>query len=396
MAKKLRTRTQLLYRDAFLCLCMSLFFMFILSFLVVNLSIFDPFTKAFKDFSFLDLYHSEKMAALKPTNEIILVNIEQADRFQIQELLSHIQNQQPKAIGLDVIFKEEKDPFVDSLLQIQLTRPNVITAKAFVANSWHYDFSNRDKDIQKTGYTNLNFNSTENVIREFQGYYSINDTLHASLAATTASYYLGKSWPEKKIRKKLENESTIDFVGNMDSFINFSFDECMNMETIPAMKDKIVLLGYLGKPHGSNTDIEDKFYTPLNSVSAGKSAPDMFGVVIHANIIQMMLTDTYFTAAPNWLITICALLLAYFGLVFFLWYNLKYSASYGIVLKIAQLSLTVLLLWFSLWLYKNKVIFAPELVTVFLVISVEFIDLFELITEKLNTKYKWKSFYFYD
>src|SRR5690606_30632945 len=176
----------------FLCLCMAMLFMYILSFLVVNLSIFDPFTKAFKDFSFLDLYYSEKMASLKPSNEIVLVNIEHADRFQIQELLSHIQDQGPKVIGLDIIFKEKKDPFSDSLLQVQLNKPNVIAAKAFVNDAWNYDFSNSDKDLKKTGYTNLNFNSSENVIREFQGYKSINDTLHASLATTIVSYYYGK------------------------------------------------------------------------------------------------------------------------------------------------------------------------------------------------------------
>src|SRR5690606_18025454 len=334
MAQKLRTRSQLLYRDAFLCLCMSLVFMFALSFLVVNLSIFDPFTKAFKDFNFLDLYYSENMATLKPTNEIVLVNVEHADRFQIQELLSHIQNQNPKVIGLDIIFKQKKDPFVDSLLQIQLNRPNVIAAKAFVNDSWNYDFSNSEKNLKKTGYTNLNFNSTENVIREFQGQKSINDTVHVSLATAIVSHYYGNDWPTKKTREKLENESTINFVGNLDSFINFSVKECLTTQTIPAMNGKIVLLGYLGTPHASNTDIEDNFFTPLNSGSAGKSAPDMFGAVIQANIIQMMLTNTYFTKVPNWIITICALLLAYFGLVFFLWYNLKYPASYGIVLKI--------------------------------------------------------------
>lgn len=311
----MKTKKQLLFRDAFLCLVMALFFISAISYMVLNLSIFNPFTGAFKDFSFLDLYYSEKMAPLKPTNNIILVNVEHADRFQIQELLVKIQEQKPKVIGMDIIFKEQKDSFVDSLLQEQLTKPNVITAKAYLDDTWDYNFFNRQK-VEKSGYTNLNFNSTENVIRKFQGYKSINDTLQASLATTLVSFYKGSSWPSEKIRKKLKDENTINFVGNMDSFMTLSLEECMMAEEIPGMKDKIVLLGYLGNPHGSATDIEDKFFTPLNAKSAGKSPPDMFGVVIHANIIQMMLTDTYFTAVPKWVSIICAIILAYFGLVF--------------------------------------------------------------------------------
>lgn len=392
----MKTKKQLLFRDAFLCLSMALIFLFAISYLVLNLSIFNPFTGAFKDFSFLDLYYSENMATLNRTNEIVLVNVEHADRFQVQELLAHIQNQKPKVIGMDIIFKGHKDPFVDSLLQIQLNKPNVIAAKAYVNNAWDYDFSNHTKKLEKTGYTNLNFSSTDNVIRKFQGYHSINDTVHASLATTMVSYYMGDSWPNAKLREKLETESTINFAGNMDSFISFSSEECIMADTIPVMKDKIVLLGYLGDPHGSATDIEDKFFTPLNSVSAGKSAPDMFGAVLHANIIQMMLTNTYFSSAPQLTIIICALLLAYFGLAFFMWYMRKSPASYALIKKITQLTLTTLLLWFSLWLYKNKVVFTPELVVGFLVISVEFIGLYVLISKKLNNKYKWKSFFFFE
>lgn len=394
--KKIQTKKQLLFRDAFLCLCMALLFIFAISYLVLNLSIFNPFTGAFKDFSFLDLYYSEKMASLKPSKDVVLVNVEHADRFQIQELMAHVQKQKPKVIGMDIIFKDKKDPFVDSLLQLQLNKPNVITAKAFVENSWDYDFSNTKRDIDKTGYTNLNFQSTDNVIRKFQGYKRIDDTLHTSLATTMVGLFKNGGWPSAKLQKKLEKEGTIDFIGNMDSFITFSLAECMEAEQIPAMQGKIVLLGYLGDPHGSPTDIEDKFFTPLNPVSAGKSVPDMFGSVIHANIIEMMLTDTYFYSVPKWILLMSSLILAYFGLAFFMWYNRKSPASYALIKKVTQLSLTVLLLWFSLWLYKHKINFAPELVIAFLVVSVEFIGLYVLISKKLNNKYQWKSFFFFE
>jgi CHASE2 domain-containing sensor protein len=48
------------------------------------------------------------------------------------------------------------------------------------------------------------------------------------------------------------------------------------------------------------TSWEDKFYTPLNKKLAGKSNPDMFGVVVHANIISMILREDYVEQMATW------------------------------------------------------------------------------------------------
>jgi CHASE2 domain-containing sensor protein len=59
-----------------------------------------------------------------------------------------------------------------------------------------------------------------------------------------------------------------------------------------ALKDKIVLIGYMGETIFEKS-FDDKFYTPLNQNYVGKSTPDMFGVVVHANIISMILAEDY-------------------------------------------------------------------------------------------------------
>lgn len=387
------TKIKYLLRDGFLCLVMASAFIVGVSFLVVNLSIFDPFTKAFKDFSFFDIYYSEKLNETTLSDKVILVNVEQADRFQIQELLRHIQDQNPKVIGLDIIFKGEKDPFVDSLLQIQLEKDNVVRAKAYVEGKWNYDFGNTQKKLDNTGYTNINFGSEETVIREFQAFHRIGDSLHASLAATVVSKYLENNWPEEEIQKKLSRQQPINYTGNLDAFLNFSYDECMSLESIPAMEGKIVLVGYLGYPHQSPTDIEDKFFTPLNPVSAGKGIPDMFGMVIHANIIQQILDENYFWEVPAWVDYLTALSLTYFGIVFFIWISVNVPAGYALYVKISQLGVTVLFLWLTFALYNKKIIFEPEHSIAFFVIGMEFIELYEVIAHKLNKKYQWKSYY---
>ena len=102
--------TKLLLKDSFLCLIVSSIIIAAISVIITQLSIFDPFSNAFKDFSFLDIYYSEKMGGKKKINpNIILVNIQHKDRYELARLLSKIQEQKPKVIGVDAIFRDRRD-----------------------------------------------------------------------------------------------------------------------------------------------------------------------------------------------------------------------------------------------------------------------------------------------
>ena len=70
-------------------------------------------------------------------------------------------------------------------------------------------------------------------------------------------------------------------------FLSFDIEEVLNKEEIPAFKDAVVILGYLGDGNES-FDIEDKHFTPLNSEWVGRAVPDTFGVIVHANILNML------------------------------------------------------------------------------------------------------------
>ena len=54
------------------------------------------------------------------------------------------------------------------------------------------------------------------------------------------------------------------------------------------IQGKIVIFAYLGEILGDKKSFEDKFVTPLNARYAGNRLPDMYGGVIHANIISMI------------------------------------------------------------------------------------------------------------
>ena len=57
-------------------------------------------------------------------------------------------------------------------------------------------------------------------------------------------------------------------------------------------KNSIVMMGFLGKYMGDPV-WEDKFFTPLNKKVAGRANPDMFGLVVHANVVAMILNQDY-------------------------------------------------------------------------------------------------------
>ncbi|PVW14534.1 CHASE2 domain-containing protein [Marixanthomonas spongiae] len=387
---------KLLMKDAGLCLVFSVIVIYLISFLIVNLSIFNPFTNAFKDFSFLDLYYSQEMFDKKPVKDIVVVNIEHKDRFQIHQLIEHVKKQKPKVIGLDIVFKDKKDSYVDSLLGNSLQPDNVILSKAFLGKSWAYNAAPFIKNPELVGYSNLNFNLKTDVIREFEGYQNISDSTQTSFSTLVSKQFLEDKWNHKRMREKLSKPIPINYSGTSDQFFTFSYQEFMETDTHPFLKDKIVLIGYLGTPHNNYYDIEDKFFTPLNIKTAGKSPPDMFGVLIHANIIAMLINNDFIKVIPNWAILFITGIISYLALLYFMYASTKKPVSYMLNKKIVQLLFTVFLLWFSLWLYKINILFKPELIIAVLVLSVEFIGLYKILIFKLNKRYKWKSYFFQD
>lgn len=121
------------------------------------------------------------------------------------------------------------------------------------------------------------------------------------------------------------------------AFYAIDVNEFFQGNFIPGMiKDKVVILGFLGKDF-YDPSWEDKFYTPLNKKMAGKSNPDMFGVIVHANIISMIMNEDYIDVMPKWqeiamAIVLCLLNVALFSLI-----HIKLPDWYDGITKLLQL-----------------------------------------------------------
>jgi CHASE2 domain-containing sensor protein len=86
-------------------------------------------------------------------------------------------------------------------------------------------------------------------------------------------------------------------------------------------RNKAVLLGFMGNTLNEVSPL-DKFYTPMNPNYVGRAERDMYGVVVHANILSMILHEEYVDEMPTWLnLTIGSLVLLFSIMVFSVLYH---------------------------------------------------------------------------
>ena len=236
----MKNKTRLLLRDAFFSTILSSLIVLLLVLLFFNVRWFNPIHKAFYDFSFLDVFYSEKFLEPEKINtDIVLVNAGN-DREKIVELLGKIIEAKPKVIGVDVIFKDRKeDVYVDSILAELLKNDNIITSYEIDKNSItpnHPYFGN-----SKSGFVNFNLDSTT-VVREFEGYSEIDGRDRASFATQLANYHLREKWNDYNYNLRLRRPQTVKYSGKYDSFLYLEYDDFNAYEKKQILKDKICLL----------------------------------------------------------------------------------------------------------------------------------------------------------
>lgn len=390
-------RSQSLIKEAFYCMLFSFLVLGVVTLIGLNIGFFSPFKNAFKDFSYLDLYYAEKLndENFDLNENIVLVNIDRLNRKEIGGLLEEVQKHKPKVIGLDVIFKDRKDPVWDQFLAGKLKNNPFIFAyaihgnKEIVTDSIIYDTQG------KKGYSNFNFEEESIVIRNFQGAKETETETLISFPVLVAEKYLQRNWFVEH-EKFLKKERPINYVGNRDNFLILERNDIIGQEPIPFLKDKIVLIGYLGNESNYVYDIEDKHYTPMNKKFVGKSPPDTFGLVIHANIIQMLLTDDYIRIVPNWLLWILTVLLTLAALAYFIYLSKRQLASYILRLNLGQLLFIVIFTWISLLLFQNGILFKITAITAIVVFSLGLIGYYKKLAHYFYIKYKWEGYFYHD
>ena len=355
-------------------------FLWILSSIPYKLGLNDPFTNALIDFDAYDIVFSKMRPQVMPDTSIVIVNVGYLNRRQIARQLERIEKENPRVIGLDLLFTGKENQEDDSLLISILSSNNncvvINQMSAFNVATETFDSISLpaiqlDERI-KYGFANLPSSGDESrrTVRDFIPIAIVGNDTAYSFAAKIAGLY--DQALVKRIQERGKSREPINYRRNISElgyyFINY--DQVMDTTVdISVCKDKIVLLGFTGIDLQTKT-FEDIFFTPLNKNYAGKSFPDMYGVVIHANIISMVLANDYI----NEMSFVANLLIAFFicfSMVFVLEKTKnRFTKTYAGISKLIVLFAVIFYFFIAVYvfsLYNFKLNLTLTLISIFLV-----------------------------
>jgi len=113
-----------------------------------------------------------------------------------------------------------------------------------------------------------------------------------------------------------------------------------------------VLMGFLGNDL-KDTSWDDKFFTPLNKNYAGKTRPDMYGVVVHANAISMILNEDYIEELSTVQQIVIAFVICFLNVALFFVINNKIPLWYdglSLLLQLVQIIIcTIIMIYVFVW-----------------------------------------------
>ena len=351
-----------------------------------NFGFLSPFAQALGDFDLTDMVFTQFRDddAVAADTTIVLVNIGDCDRADIARMIDRIRSEEPAAIGVDAFFRQPKDdnPVGDSMLaDVCATTDNlVLVSKVAYRNEETADIDQPFDTLEtshpmflqgaSTGYANL-----------------IIDQEAAFMTVRTVSFTeecAGRQEPSFAVRlagiadsaaaagalARGNREEVINFRGGVDKFYVLDVEDVRdNAADLSILRNKIVLMGYMGDRLGQHS-FTDNFFTPLNTAYVGRSYPDMYGVVIHANVLSMILSRRYIDTMPLWQSLALGLLILWLNVGLFTWIFTHAENWYDTIALGLQLGQSVLFLFLIIVVYdlaSFKLVFTPSLVAVALV-----------------------------
>ncbi len=321
---------------------------------------FDPIAEALGDLEITDYAFNELREDPAADTNVVVVNIGNLARREVAEQINIINQYEPKVIGIDAFFwkPNEFDPIGDILLKNALESTENLV---LVSSLDKYDpKSNRYTAIRKsdtmflknanTAYANLTTNAMfQEDLKKVRGFlpnYEIDGDQHYALGVKLATY-VSPEKVEKFLARDNYNE-LINFKGNIfdpfnrsnykGQFSALDIDEILKQDFDPAaIKDKIVIMGFLGNNIFNAPSWSDRFFTPMNYKIAGRSNPDMFGVVVHANIVSMILYDDPLNTMTDTMGLIMGIIICFLNVMVFTWIYYRLPKWYDGLTKLIQL-----------------------------------------------------------
>lgn len=352
---------------------------------------FDPISQALSDFELTDYAFSNMRPDPLVDQRIVLVNFGNLSRREVAQQIAIISQYKPKVIGIDGFYNCEGGLY-DSVSCPQLldTLGNLMLADAInqagnvvlVSKLLQTDSSANANAVDvydsieyadpmfrknsTSAYANLvtdaDFQEDVKICRSFIPQYKVKGETQYAFAVQMCMKY--DSVQTMKFLNRNNEEELINYRGNVEfqdirlkalknkstsatkypiMFYAVDVEQLLRGEVLPEMfKDNIVIVGFLGSYFGDIT-WEDKYFTPLNKKVAGRANPDMFGVVVHANIVAMILKGDYVNQLTDWQKYAIAFLVCLLTVALFIVIDTRLPAWYDALSVIIQVIQIILL-----------------------------------------------------
>jgi len=342
---------KLIYPHSLIVTCIVFILIWVLDVVRINLHFLNPFNETIRDYEVTDIVYSKlRDKKIKLDDHIVLVNIGKPDRDTIRMVIDRIIDAGAKVVAVDVLLDGRKNFHSDSLLRATLTRrENVVLAMEIDG------YSNDDEVFKMqagcdtffcnyvySGFINFISRDSNSTIRYFTPREMTLDGECLSFTTQTAKLYDPKA--AERLLKRSNKVEEIFYTNNGDQFIQYETKDILDasIDLNQLLHDKIVMIGFLGT-YAWDKPMLDRHYTPLNQRYTGRNTPDMYGVVIHANILQMILNGTYIRELPVLANILLTFIFCYFNIHLFYEIFRRVPVPYHFVTRFLQLGEIIIL-----------------------------------------------------
>lgn len=329
--------------------------------IIFSVDMFDPIQNTLEEMSITDIVYSQlrDYEDVEIDSNIIIINNSHLKRHQIAQIFEIINAQNPKVVGVDIMFRRPKGDQYDLPLSeaIQKMDNFVLACDNFKGTPDGNSFDSVKyslpmfSDYSHNAYVNMFTEPGEfRTVRKCMPKSKVKDSTVYSFATTIANFY-----SPDKTKQYLSRDNKLEIINykrNLNKYITLDAKEFFvkaQNDDLGFLKDKIVLVGYLG-PNLQTPVFEDIFYTPMNPKFVGKAHPDMYGVIVHANIISMILEQDFLSTTPEWLTFLLMGLIVYFNMATLKLMRFKIPTYYQTLTAIFALS--------QLFIYSMIIIFS--------------------------------------
>lgn len=319
------------------------------------------------------LLYNSRIEPTRLDENIVFVDVDFCkDRFEIAQVIEQIDALQPKVIGLDVFFRNPREPGADAMLENVVRKCKNLVITCILEDEQTNDnnkynvcnrnfFSARDDTDFTEGFINLDSDGSSPV-RTFTPILFLErekspDTLYCFAAQVI------RLCNETTFRKLLQRAGNTEIIHYQPlRFQEIDKDEIKDNQEL--ITGKIVLIGSLS---------EDLHNTPIH--------PQMRGMEIHAHIISTIFEEKYIDRLDNIWTKLLNMLFCYLFTLFCCYATTRFKKGVSILIKLAQIAILALAFFAGYYFFNHYRIDITYAWTIFVMgVVILFVDTITFIS----------------